>query len=144
MPSLQFCGHHLYYCDINHISVEASRWCTQHGIAKKTSCNISYMKTSLQTNCIYLFFKVNHIITIRYTTTTCKSNENEQWQNQHNECATTLWSYYYGNLGLVIHSGVIVKLPSNYENFLLCLLRGCIVLSTTSALFCQNGDKITF
>ena len=24
-----------------------------------------------------------------------------------------LWSYQYGNLGLVTHSGVIVKLPSN-------------------------------
>ena len=26
---------------------------------------------------------------------------------------STLWSYYYGNLGFVTHSGVIVKLPSN-------------------------------
>ena len=25
----------------------------------------------------------------------------------------TLWPYHYGNLGLVTHSGVIVKLPSN-------------------------------
>ena len=25
----------------------------------------------------------------------------------------TLWSYYYGKMGFVTHSGVIVKLPSN-------------------------------
>ena len=27
--------------------------------------------------------------------------------------AFTLWSYFYGNLGFVTNSGVIVKLPSN-------------------------------
>ena len=41
---------------------------------------------------------------------------------------STLWSYYYGNLGFITHSGVVVKLPSNkvLQNQI-CLLQDCIV-----------------
>ena len=59
-----------------------------------------------------------------------------------------LWSYYYGNLGFVTHSSVIVKLPSN---------KGCQKweLSSMSAsrlhrlvnnlcVVMPNGDKIRF
>ena len=38
--------------------------------------------------------------------------DSHKWTNKF-VCTFTLWSYCYGNLGFITHSGVIVKLPSN-------------------------------
>ena len=40
---------------------------------------------------------------------------NKMIKLEEGEGHSALWSYYYGNLGFVTHSGVTVKLPSNKD-----------------------------
>ena len=62
--------------------------------------------------------------------------------------AWTLWSYYYGNLGFVTHSGVIVKLPANkgWQKWELSNMFASRLhrLVNSLCIVCQNGDKTRF
>ena len=89
-----------------------------------------FVATSQTGSIPYLEKKVHVLLTGSYKDCTVFANGN-QWLPEKKMAAifktllgeevnllyfyltNTLWSYHYGNLGLVTHSGVIVKLPSN-------------------------------
>ena len=75
------------------------------------SHNITMLYANLCYDCIIFSKTLNLSMFIQSFEHLMKANKVNMGSVLH--MPTTLWSYYYGNLGFLTHSGVIEKLPFN-------------------------------